>query len=101
MSLVTVVIATTTDVALGAGISFGQYDYSILAADGVTVVQEGKSAALTFAFPDDVPAGSYTAVAQALDSTGAKLGTSATAAFTVVAAPVTFAQPATLTVTVA
>lgn len=98
MSKVTAVI-TTTPQPLPSGASFGQYRYEILAADGVTVVQTGTDTATTFTFPSDVVPGSYTLNAVALDSTGAVLGTAATAAFTIAPATPTFEQPATVTVT--
>lgn len=99
MSIIAMTIATAPAVA-PAGQVFAQYKYSILAADGVTVVQSMESTADTVTFATDVPEGSYTASVIALDATGANLGTPATAAFTVAAgAGSSFDQPQTVTVT--
>ena len=98
MSKVTLVI-TTSEQPLPPNVSFANYRYEILAADGVTVVQTGTDVATTFTFPNDVAAGSYTANVVALDASGAVLGIAATAGFTIPVATPTFAQPASVTVT--
>ena len=96
MAIVKVTI-TTVDTPLPAGETFAQYLYKVLAADGVTVVQTGAATALDFTFPADVPAGTYSATAQAEDPAAVAFGPVATAAFTVPAVA-TFAAPATITV---
>ena len=98
MSKVTVVIASTTETALPAGDTFAGYQYSIL--NGPHVVQQATTTDLTLAFPNDVPAGSYTASVVAVDPNGAALGAAVTADFTVVASTPTFLAPASLTVQV-
>ncbi len=97
MAKVTAVLATSPAV-LPAGVLFGQYKYTILAADGLTVVQSMLSTATSVTFASDVPAGSYTASAVAVDSAGADLGTAVSVAFTVPAAA-TFDAPTSVTVT--
>ena|SRR6266404_4430439 len=97
MSKVTLVIATATT-PLPAGATFAQYKYTIFASDGTTVVQSMDSTATFVTFANDVPAGAYVASAVALDASGANLGVTASANFTVVAVS-TFEQPSTVTVT--
>jgi hypothetical protein len=99
MSKVEVVIASTTDVDLPSGDTFSGYQFQIL--QGTQVIQTGTANETSFTFPTDVAPGAYTATAIAVNQTGATMGAAATADFTVAAPPpATFAQPASLTVTV-
>lgn len=95
MAKVTLSINSFVDVALPAGVTAGRVLFSVSDADGLVDSAQSDGPEVVFA---DIAPGTYTATVVRLDAQGDTLGDAASAEFVV--PEVTFAQPASLTVTI-